>query len=161
MPSISLQAAISLTQWSERTLRRRLADGRLMYASSPDAYKTRITLESVKPYSCIPLDTETIALIKRADAGDAVAQTELALLFLARDKPHSAVYWLELAIKQNFADAMQVLGDCYLSGRGVLKDDNLALMWIAKAASLGHPIALAQMKSIRLLNDDEIENRVD
>ena len=60
------------------------------------------------------------------------------------------MYWLELAAKQQLADAMQLLGRCYLEGNGLTKDENLAIMWIAKAASLGHSIALAQIQSIRL-----------
>jgi len=43
-----------------------------------------------------------------------------------------------------------LLGRCYLEGNGLPKDDSLALMWIAKSASLGHSIALAQIQSIRL-----------
>jgi len=74
----------------------------------------------------------------------------LALLFLEHNKLKSAVYWLELAAKQQLADAMHLLGRCYLEGNGLPKDDSLALMWIAKAASLGHSIALTQIQSIRL-----------
>ncbi|MGZ5028874.1 MAG: hypothetical protein ACXV9T_16965, partial [Methylobacter sp.] len=66
------------------------------------------------------------------------------------NKQKSAVYWLELAAKQSLADAMHLLGRCYLEGNGLAKDENLGIMWIAKAASLGHPIALAQIQSIRL-----------
>jgi TPR repeat protein len=69
---------------------------------------------------------------------------------LENNKPKSAIYWLGLAAKQDFADAMHLLGSCYSKGNGLAKDNNLALMWIAKAASLGHPIAIAQIKSIRL-----------
>lgn len=154
MQTISIQAATTLTGWSLRTIRRRLADGRLPCANNGAGIRTMIPFDAIKADSCILLNYDDIELIISADKGDAHAQTDLALLFLAHDKAHSAIYWLELASKQGFADAMQVLGSCYLSGRGVVKDDNLALMWIAKAASLGHPIALAQMRSIRLLPDE-------
>jgi uncharacterized protein len=73
----------------------------------------------------------------------------LGVLLLENDKPQRAIYWLELAAKQDFSDAMHLLGTCYLKGNGLAKDYNLALMWIAKAASLGHPIAVAQIQSIR------------
>ena len=152
MQHISLQAAATLTEWSIRTLRRRLADGSLKCATGNEAhYKTMICFESIKHDICIALDPDDIELIKIADAGDAKAQTDLALLFLEKNKPKSAVYWMELAVKQYFADAMQLLGCCYLKGNGLAKDDNLAIMWIAKAASLGHSIALAQIQSIRLI----------
>ncbi|MDO9270337.1 MAG: hypothetical protein Q7T96_14630 [Methylobacter sp.] len=151
MQHLSLQAAITLTEWSERTIRRRLADGALQCAADNKAYyKTMICFDSIKHDICIPLNPNDIELIKSADAGDAKAQNDLALLFLEQNKPKSAVYWLELAAKQQVSDAMHLLGCCYLEGSGLPKDDNLAIMWIAKAASLGHPIALAQIQSIRL-----------
>ncbi|MDO9142119.1 MAG: tetratricopeptide repeat protein [Methylobacter sp.] len=161
MQTISIQAVTTLTGWSLRTIRRRLADGTLSCVNNEDRIKTMISFDSIKNDIGIPLKSEDIELIMSADTGDANAQNDLALLFLENNKPQSAIYWLELAAKQGFADAMQLLGKCYLKGNGVDKDNNIAMMWVAKAASLGHPIALAQMKSIRLLSDDEIENRVD
>ena len=145
--TISLQAAITLTEWSERTIRRRVADGSLQCVSDSQASnKTMIYFESIKPDLCIPMSVDDIELLKSADAGEAEAQTDLALMFLTYRKDKSAIYWLELAAKQNFPDAMQWLGDCYLRGVGFAKDDNLAVMWIAKAASLGHQIAKAQIE---------------
>ncbi|MDO9168406.1 MAG: hypothetical protein Q7U18_04820 [Methylobacter sp.] len=156
MPNISLQTAATLTEWSLSTLRRRLADGTLRCASShPDKNKAMICFDSIKNDICIAVDADAIALIQRADTGDVGAQNDLAVLFLDNNKPQSAIYWLELAAKQNCADAMQLLGSCYLTGNGLAKDDNLAMMWVARAASLCHPIALAQMQSIRLLPDED------
>ena len=154
MKYVSLQATITLTEWSERTIRRRIADGTLPYTDSLTVVegggqnKTMIGFEAIKNAICIPLEEEDIALIKEADTGDASAQNDLAILFLEHHKPKSAIYWLELSVKQNFADAMQHLGNCYLKGEGVSKDHNLAIMWIAKAASLGHAIADQQIKSL-------------
>ncbi|TAN65288.1 MAG: sel1 repeat family protein [Methylobacter sp.] len=151
MQHVSLQAAITLTELSERTIRRRLVDGSLKYAADNEAhYKTRICFDSIKSDLCIALDPDDIELIKRADAGNANAQNDLGLLFLEKNKPKSAIYWLELATKQDFADAMHLLGHCYLEGNGLPKNYCLAIMWIAKAAALGHPIALEQIQSIQL-----------
>ena len=150
MQHISLQAAATLTERSERTIRRRIADGSLKCAADNKTHKTMICFDAIKHDVCISLDPDDIELITSADAGNAKAQNDLALLFLENNKPKSAVYWLELAAKQQFTDAMHMLGRCYLEGKGLAKDDNLAVMWIAKAASLGHPIALAQIRSIRL-----------
>jgi uncharacterized protein len=151
MPNISLKTATLLTGMSMRTLRRRITDGTLTCASSEeDSNKTMICLDSIKNDIGIPLEPDAIELIKAADAGEPQAQNDLGVLFLENDKPQNAIYWLELAAKQNFADAMHLLGTCYLKGDGLAKDNNLALMWIAKAASLGHSIAIAQIKSIRL-----------
>lgn len=151
MQHISLQATTTLTEWSERTIRRRVADGSLKCAADNEAhYKTMICFDSIKHDICIALNPDDVELIKSADSGDAKAQNDLALLFLEHNKLKSAVYWLELAAKQQCTDAMHLLGCCYLEGNGLAKDDSLAIMWIAKAASLGHPIALAQIQSIRL-----------
>jgi TPR repeat protein len=150
MQHLSLLAATTLTEWSERTIRRRIADGSLKCAADNDAhFKTMICFDSIKHDMCIALDPSDIELIGSADSGDATAQTDLAVLFLEHNKPKSAIYWLELAAKQQFADAMQLLGYCYLKGDGLVKDENLAIMWLAKAASLGHSIALTQIQSIR------------
>ena len=150
MQHISLQAATTLTEWSVRTIRRRIADGTLQCATNEQAYyKTMICFDSIKDDICVTLTPKDLELIKTADAGDANAQTDLALLFLDQDKTKSAIYWLELAAKQQAADAMQLLGGCYLEGSGLIKDENLALMWISKAASLGHSIAIEQIQSIR------------
>lgn len=150
MNYISLQTAIVLTGCSLSTLKRRIADGSLDAVNTPsDHNKISVCLDTLKDSIGIPLDPEDLDLIKSADAGDAYSQNDLAVLFLENDKPKSAIYWLELATKQDFADAMHLLGTCYLKGNGVPKDNNLALMWIAKAASLGHPIAITQIQAIR------------
>jgi uncharacterized protein len=150
MPNICLQTAATLTGLSLSTLRRRIADGALKCADNNTANnKTLICFDSIKNDICIPLEPDDIELIKDADAGEPQAQNDLALLFLEHNKPQHAIYWLELAARQDFADAMHLLGSCYLKGDGLPKDNNLALMWIAKAASLGHPIAVAQIQSIR------------
>ena len=149
MQHISLQAAITLTEWSERTIRRRLADGSLLSATShKETYKNLISFASVAQYFCITLSAADIDILADAENGDAAAQTDLAVLFLEHDKPKSALYWLEAAAKQNHADAIHLLGCCYLQGHGVSQDDNSAIMWIAKAASYGHKLALAQIQSI-------------
>lgn len=145
---VSLQTAITLTELSERTLRRRIADGSLHVAKAEDSNKTLVPLATIADYFCLPFDADQLALIHQADQGEVNAQNDLALLFLTHDKYKNALYWLDLAIKQNFEDAMYLMGCCYLSGYGVPKDDNLAIMWLAKAASLGHALALPQVQSI-------------
>lgn len=148
MSYISLQSAVTLTDLSERTLRRRLAEGTIVKLSSEDSNKTLISLASIRCDFCLPFDAGQLELIQQADQGDAKAQNELGLFFLEHGKPKNALYWLELAIKQNVADAMYLMGCCYLQGNGLPKDANLAIMWIAKAAAAGHSIASAQMQSI-------------
>jgi TPR repeat protein len=108
-----------------------------------------VDLDSVKPHICIPLDEGDIALIKSADAGDAEAQTDLALLFLAANKFKSAIFWLELAIKKDYANAMYYLSRCYIDGNGVAQDENMGLMWLSKAAVYGSVIAQGLMQAVR------------
>ena len=151
MQHLSFHAAMTLTEWSKSTLRRRLAEGVIRCADSSQAggsKQTLICFGSIQHDICLPLEPEDIELLEQADAGETSAQTDLAALFLEYDKFKSAIYWLELAAKQQFADAMHLLGGCYLAGKGVIKDDHLALMWIAKAASLGHVLAQMQMQAL-------------
>jgi hypothetical protein len=152
MTYVSLQAAMTLTEWSQRTIRRRIAEGALPFinrsAAGGGQNKTFIEFEALRAAVCIPLGDDDMALLEAADSGDAQAQNELAMLFLEHHKPKSAIFWLELAAKQNLADAMHHLGSCYLKGVGVAQDNHLAIIWIAKAAALGHPIACRQIDSI-------------
>lgn len=107
-----------------------------------------VDFASIRPHICISLE-EDIKLIRDADAGQAEAQDDLALLFLENDKPRSAIYWLELAAKQDYAEAMHWLGRCYIDGNGVVKDENKGIMWIAKSAGAGHNISQTQMQAMR------------
>jgi TPR repeat protein len=146
---ISLATAITLTGWSKRTLWRRIADGTLARADEDVfAEKVKISLEAIRPYFCIPIALEDFHLIECADAGDVEAQTDLALVFLSNMKPENAVYWLKSATKQDYMNAMHLLGRCYTDGNGLSRDENLGIMWIAKAAALGHIISQAQMQAI-------------
>jgi hypothetical protein len=147
---ISLATAITLTEWSKRTLWRRISDGTLTRTDDDvlDDKKTKIHLDAIKSYICVPLEPGDFELIESAEAGDAEAQTDLALIFLSHAKPESAVYWLELASKQNYANAMYLLGRCYTDGNGLPANENLGIMWIAKAASLGHVISQSLMQTI-------------
>lgn len=141
---INLSTASTLTEWSKRTLWRRISDGTLTRSGDVDVLddkKTKIPLEMIKSHICVPMQEEDFELVQIADGGDAEAQTDLAVLFLTHRKPESALYWLELAAKQNYAGAMYLLGRCYTEGNGLEKNDSLGLMWIAKAASQGHVIA--------------------
>jgi TPR repeat protein len=108
-----------------------------------------VGLEAIKPHACVPLEEDDGLLIQDADAGNAEAQNDLALLFLANNKPRAAIYWLELAAKQDYPEAMHWLGRCHIDGNGVLQDENLGMMWLAKAAAHGHAISQAQVQAMR------------
>ena len=95
------------------------------------------------------MDPVDLAFVLRADAGDADAQSDIGQLFSNAGKHKCALYWFQQAAQKGNSDAMQWLGRCYISGEGVPKDDNLGIMWIAKAAAHGHVIAQAQMSNFR------------
>lgn len=107
-----------------------------------------VSLESIRPLITTSIREDEVELFLAADDGDAIAQTDLALFFLAQDNTKNAIYWLEMAVRQEYANAMHYLGHCYLTGQGVAKDANLGLMWLSRAAVGGHLISQAQMKAI-------------
>ena len=149
MPMISLAAAVALSGVSERTLWRRINEGVIQRGPDDARGRTLLALAdvlSVCKKSC--LTEADFALIVRADEGDVEAQNDLALLLLAEGRENAARYWFNLAANQNHADAMNWLGRCYMQGQGVAQDENVGVMWIAKAAALGHAISQAQMRSI-------------
>ncbi|WP_426107152.1 hypothetical protein [Massilia sp. TSP1-1-2] len=149
MEVISLAAAITLTEWSERTFWRRFTEGTIKKESRNG--KAVIRFASIRDNLCVPLNVDDMLLLELADGGDAGAQTELALHFLDHRKPKGALAWLGLATKQDDANAMYFLGRCYIDGgsRDIERDENLGLMWVAKAACHGSGLAIAVMESIR------------
>ena len=147
MEVISLAAAAIVTEWSERTFWRRFKDG--VITREIRHGKAVVELRAIAAHACFPLDDDAVALLARADTGDACAQTELALLFLEHRKPKGALAWLTLAVKQDDANAMYLLGRAYITGEGADTDENLGLMWLAKAAFHRHPLASAVMHAMR------------
>ncbi|AFL72844.1 tetratricopeptide repeat protein [Thiocystis violascens] len=144
---ISVTATAMLTGWSERTVWRRFS-GHIV-KSETSSGRSMVPLDLVQPHLCISLSPEDALVLAKADAGDADAQNEVALLFLTEGKPEWAIGWLELAAKHGHADAMNLLGTCYIEGNGVPKNDNLGIAYIAKAAANGHVISQRQMDFIR------------
>ena len=107
-----------------------------------------LSWNEVAPLICIPLTPEDVNFVLRADASDAEAQNDTGQIFSMCGKHEAALYWIQQAAQQGYPDAMQCLGRFYLRGEGVQKDENLGVMWIAKAASYGHVIAQAQMDAL-------------
>lgn len=148
MNSISLDALIAITEKSRRTWWRRIAEGVVHRVNDDARGRAMLSWGEVLPHICIPMTPEDLAFVLRADAGDAEAQNDIGQLFSIAGKYEAALYWLQQAAQQGNPDAMQWLGRCYLSGEGVPKDENLGIMWIAKAASNGHVIAKFQMNAM-------------
>jgi len=97
-----------------------------MFALSGWAYDYR----TPEPYSA--------ELVKKAEAGDAVAQFDLGLcysegLVVAKDKKE-ALKWITKSAEQGYSFAQSDLGVRYLLGLGVAKDEKEALKWYKKVA---------------------------
>jgi TPR repeat protein len=144
MDVISIAAATTLTEWSERTFWRRFTEGSIERISKNG--KAVIRFDAIAGHVCIPLDDEDKSLFQQADAGDAAAQTDIALIFLTYKKPKGALAWLNLAVKQDDANAMYLLARCYIDGYGTERDENLGLMWLSKAACRGSRLAKETMQ---------------
>lgn len=149
MASISLNTAAALTERSKRTWQRRRVDDGLVRRDSDPSIRATVELDDVVPLITIAMTLADLERVCAADAGDPEAQNDVAMLFLAAGRHKAAVYWLELAVEQGYADAMHHMGVCHLNGLGVPRDENKAIMWIAKAASSGHAIARQQMFAMK------------
>jgi hypothetical protein len=151
---ISLEAAVALTGLSRRTLWRRIAEGALHKIEAGEGTKdkaahTHLVLSEVLELATLLLDDECLAQLKKADRGDPAAQLEIGQYFYGMGRQALAVYWFHLAAIRKDADAMHCLGQCYAMGAGIEKNEELAIMWIAKAAAQGHIIAQKQMQGLR------------
>jgi uncharacterized protein len=144
MPSISLNTATSITGLTKRTLWRHIHRGSLVAINANESgEKTQVRLIDIVPLACLPLSDIEQKIIIAADAGDAVAQTDLALLFFTAARPADAVLWLSRAAEQHYPDAMCYLGRCYLTGTGVTASADTGAVWLSHAAIKGHPLAQA------------------
>lgn len=147
MTLISLNTAAQLAGVSKRTLWRRIAASTLSASRSADPQgRTLLSLADIAKDIGLTLDGEVIAAILGADTGLARDQLELALIFLEAGLPDKALPWLRLAVNQGDADAMLILGETQLEGRGA--DTKADLIWIRRAAIAGHPLALAIMEAL-------------
>ena len=176
MNTISLDAAVAITGISHSTLRRRVSDGTLEKYGQDARRRILLALDEVLQWVLVPLKEDDIAMLLRADAGDAAAQADMGALFYVAGARDAALYWLQEAAAQddteamywlaiahaqqgrNFADKRQATSDKRqatsdkrqaTSDKRQATSDNFAIMWLAKAAALGHPVAQAQLEQLR------------
>lgn len=148
MESISLDSAVMISNWSRRTWWRRITEGIVSRLADDDRGRTMLPWSAVQGQLAIPFNEADIAVLADADRGDAAAQNDIGQLLAIGGCHEASLYWVRQAADQDYSDAMQWLGQAYATGKGVPKDDNLALMWIAKAAAKGHIIAVQQMRNL-------------
>src|SRR6476620_9993779 len=90
-------------------------------------------------------DQKPIEEVKaKAEAGDAKSQVELGRYDKGEGvmKDHAeAAKWYLKAAKQNYAEAQNSLGVCYLNGAGVAKHAVEAVKWFRKAAEQNFAVA--------------------
>lgn len=149
--AISLDTAALVTAVSKRTLWRRLDDGQITRQENDSRGRAMLTLVDLVPMLCVSVDPEDYELLVDADAGNADAQNDLAQLFLDANRPDIAIHWMQLAVEQEHPDAIHNLAILYMKGVGVRRDTTKGLMWLAKAASLGHLIAKQQVATLRIV----------
>lgn len=147
-PTVSIETAVAVTDRSRSTWWRHLSEGKVTRVADDTRGRAMLSWADVAPEISVPMDTDELVLVLRADAGEAEAQNELGQAFLRAEKFKSALYWLRQAAGKDNADAMQWLAHCHVNGKGVPKDDYLGVMWLAKAAALGHVIAQTQINGL-------------
>lgn len=145
----SIRIAATILNKSERTLQRWCDDGVLVVVYQDQHQKIFVAIRQVIELFGTCADTNFSELILQADSGDAEALNELGVVMLQEKREGSAVKFFQEAARQDYADAMHFLYQCYERGLGVEKDDNQAMFWLSKAASLGHVIAKIQTNALR------------
>ncbi|MEZ5608765.1 MAG: hypothetical protein R3E52_17060 [Burkholderiaceae bacterium] len=157
MPTLSLDAAVAITGISRSTLWRRAGDGALTKGDKDARGRATLALGEVlgllRATGGVALAADEVAALQRADAGDARAQADMGALFYVAGAERAALYWLNEAAAQGNGDAMQWLGVAYAAPGGKTaeqqaQDDNLAVMWIARAAAQGQAVAQRQMAGL-------------
>lgn len=79
---------------------------------------------------------------KSARAANRYAQYALAEFWAFSGKHENATPWYLKSARQEYAPAQMALGKCYYYGLGSIKDEQLGLEWIAKAAHKNYEPAL-------------------
>lgn len=86
-----------------------------------------------------------------AELGYTQAQYNFALLILEKKiegEARDAVKWLKAAAEAGDPDAMYAYANCLLKGHGCVKDGEYAMMWLRKAARMGHPPSNAVIEAL-------------
>lgn len=149
MGNLSLEATISITTWSRRTWWRRRSEGTVNRVAEDARGRAMVDWIDVAPRLIFDLSEEDQEILYKADAGDAESQNDIGQLLASQKHYEAALYWIRQAADQEYPDAMQWLGRMYAAGEGVVLNENLATMWISRAAAHGHLIAIQQMESFR------------
>ena len=150
MRTVSLATAITLSDLSESTFRRKIRSGDIRLHSLPGpGAREVIDIEGNAAYLNRDIAIGHWEVVKEADRGNQSAQTELALVLQQHRKFKAAVYWLQLAAKKNDHHALHWLARCHLEGRGVVRNEDKGIMLLARSAMLGNVISAHQLAALR------------
>jgi hypothetical protein len=97
-------------------------------------------------------DQDLAAVRRKAAAGDAIAQFDLAKAYMsgtgvARD-PGMSLEWLQKSAAQDYVGAEYALGRMYQQGLGVPKDPPVASKWFRKAARQQNKLSQDQLSEM-------------
>lgn len=173
-PTISIRSAAVLSGLSLRTWQRRIQDGQVAHLGG-NGVGTLVPLQAVADLLPGAWAPHEVSALLAADAGDALAQAEVGAqcaqqvlppaLADADDERANAArrmawHFLAEAAEQGQADAMHWLGllhaaqgqggrgDGEEATRGAEREEQLAIMWVARAATQGHVIAQRQIEGL-------------
>lgn len=146
--AISLDTTVAMSRWSRRTWWRRVATGEVQRTADDERGRAMLAWESVHEHLPQHLGPQDVQILLQADAGDIDAQNDFGQRLFALNWPAAAIYWVQQAAERGCADAMHWLGLAHATGRGVERNEYLAIMWIARAAAQGHVIARAQIDGL-------------
>ena len=150
MRTVSLSTAMTLSDLSESTFRRKIRSGEIRLLPLPgQGGREGIAIDLNAAYLNAAVAIDHWDLIRDADRGDAAAQTELALVLQQHRKFKAAVYWLRLAANKNDSHALHWLARCHLEGRGVARNEDKGIMLLARSAVLGNVISTHQLAALR------------
>lgn len=150
MITISLDTVARLLGQTKRHIRRRIAEGSLVKVNYLDAHgRTHIPFEAIRTNIGYTLTAEDISAILEADAGDPLAQHEVAMFFLESGDPERAMDWLHVSAQHGCADSMLMLGECYLEGLVISPDWQMGIDWMERAANAGMMLAAETIGSLK------------
>jgi TPR repeat protein len=150
MRTVSLSTAMTLSDLSESTFRRKIRSGAIQLLPGAAAGgREGIAIDTNAAYLDARIAIGHWDVVKEADRGDASAQTELALVLQQHCRFRAAVYWLRLAARQNDSHALHWLARCHLEGSGVARNDDQGILLLARSALLGNVISAHQLAALR------------
>ena len=109
--------------------------------------------QDAKPEPYSPHEPYSAELVKKAEAGDAMAQSSLGMYYaigigVTRDEKEAVKWWMKAA-EQGEAMSQFSLGNCYAGGIVVTKDTKEAVKWYTKSAEQGFPPAKEALEKLK------------